>query len=145
MIRNNDPHRYDDLLDLPHHQSAVRPPMSLLIRAAQFSPFAALTGFDDDIRETGRLTEQKIQLDENSRELLDQKLRYIAEHLNKHCSITFTYFVPDTLKEGGSYHNVTGAVKKIDMYERKIILYASNQISAGAELMIEDILDISFS
>lgn len=86
MSRNTDkdPHRYDDMLDLPHHQSSTKPRMSVSNRAAQFSPFAALTGYDAEIRETARLTDEKIELADNEKDRLDEKLRIIAEHLDQH-------------------------------------------------------------
>lgn len=138
-----DPHRYDDMLDLPHHQSATRPHMPETDRAAQFSPFAALTGYDDEIRETARLTDQRIELDENSKELLDEKLQYIIEHLQEHPVVSFTYFVPDRLKGGGAYITTACAVKKVDFYQRKIILYAANERAEETEIPIDDIVAIT--
>lgn len=95
---SKDPHRYDDIIHLPHHQSQVHPHMSLSDRAAQFSPFAALTGYDDAVQETARLTESRIELDENARVLLDERLRLLQINLEEHPFVTFTYFIPDSRK-----------------------------------------------
>lgn len=138
-INKQDIHRYDDLLDLPHHQSSTRPHMSLYDRAAQFSPFAALTGYDDEVKETARLIDQKIELDENKKAILNEKLQFLEKNLKDLADnppvVSFTYFVPDILKDGGSYVTVSDVVKRIDHYERKIIL--QNTI-----IPIEDIVDI---
>lgn len=140
--KNNDPHRYDDMLDLPHHQSSVRPHMNGSDRAAQFSPFAALTGYDDEIRETARLTEDRIELDSNQKAELDQKFQLIQKKLSEgeHPSCSFTCFVPDLLKSGGSYITISGTVKKTDLYRKKIILYNENERSDGREVDMENIL-----
>ncbi|MCI6886564.1 MAG: YolD-like family protein [Lachnospiraceae bacterium] len=138
-----DPHRYDDMLDLPHHQSATRPHMSLYDRAAQFSPFAALTGYDDEVKETARLTDRKIELDENSKAGLDEKLQFLTARLDSRPVISFTYFVPDALKAGGSYVTTTGTVKKIDPYQRMVVLYGANKSSDSTVIPLDDIVDIS--
>ena len=115
-------HSYDDLIGLPHHVSAVRPHMSRLDRAAQFSPFAALTGYDAAVRETARLTQPCIELDESSRAVLNEKLQRLRERLNEWTEVAITYFVPDGRKAGGAYIRVTGQVKKIDTYARTVVL-----------------------
>lgn len=96
---------YEDILRLPHHKAANRPHMSMHDRAAQFSPFAALTGFDGVIAETGRRTDQKVELSEYQMTLLDQKLTLIDDAIQDgyHPVVTVVYFVPDTKKDGGSY------------------------------------------
>lgn len=134
-----DPHRYDDIIHLPHHQSGTRPHMSLSDRAAQFSPFAALTGYGNAVQETARLTETKVELDENAKACLDERLRILQEHLQERPFVTFAYFVPDVLKEGGSYTTSAGYVKKIDLLHRKFILFADNGISDGTEISIDEI------
>lgn len=121
--------KYDDIINLPHHVSAIRPHMPVSDRAAQFSPFAALTGHDAAIKETARLTEQRVELDENSKCILNEKLQMIAENLQKQSIVTITYFLPDDRKEGGAYVNVTGSVKKIDEYNRRIIMCDGTMIS----------------
>ena len=111
---------YEDIIALPHHVSASHPQMALADRAAQFSPFAALTGYEDAIDESARLTEEQIELDENAREELDEKLRQIRECGEAHPEITVTYFQKDARKDGGAYVTLTGRVKKIDEYARII-------------------------
>lgn len=127
---------YEDIIHLPHHVSSKRPPMPMSDRAAQFSPFAALTGYDDAIRETGRLTEQKIQLDEEALATLDEKFHVLQEHLDEYPEIQFTYFKPDERKVGGTYLTVSGVVKKIQEYERQLIL------EDGSVIPIDDILEM---
>lgn len=133
----NDEHRYDDIIDLPHHVSTKHPHMAPIDRAAQFSPFAALTGHDEAIRETERLTEERAQLDENSKELLDARLQILREHLSERPEVTFTFFEPDAKKNGGSYVTATGKVKKIDAYEAKIFLDDGTGISIDEIVAIE--------
>ena len=115
-------HRYDDIIDLPHRQSPTRPRMSRLSRAAQFAPFAALTGHDAAILETGRLTDAFTELDESRKAELDDKLRYIMRHLREKPEMTIMYFQPDGKKEGGAYRGITGVVRKIDEYEKVVIM-----------------------
>ena len=139
---SKDPHRYDDIIHLPHHKSQVHPHMSISDRAAQFSPFAALTGYDDAVQETARLTESRIELDENARVLLDERLRLLQINLEEHPFVTFTYFIPDSRKEGGSYSLAAGVIKKLDLLHRTITLYADNGISDGTEIPIDEITAI---
>ena len=127
---------YDDIINLPHHVSAVHPHMALADRAAQFSAFAALTGYDDAVRETGRLTDRRIELDEDAKELLDEKLRMLQEQISDCPETSITYFCPDDKKEGGCYVTVTGRVRKIDGYGGKIVL------ADGAMICMDDILEI---
>lgn len=121
-MTNADNHQYDDIINLPHHVSQTRSRMSMTDRAAQFSPFAALTGYDAAIQETGRLTEQRIELTEDSRAELDRKQQLLAEHLSEAPEVSVTYFVPDQRKSGGAYVTVTGRVKKVDSYRRRMLL-----------------------
>lgn len=114
--------KYVDIIGLPHHTSPTRPRMSVSARAAQFAPFAALTGYGAAVDETARLTDDMIVLDENAKAMLDGKLQIIAEHIAEHPEITVTYFEPDQKKSGGAYRSVTGQVKEIDEYERVIKL-----------------------
>ncbi len=109
--------KYDDIIHLPHPVSSRHPQMPLSDRAAQFSPFAALTGHDAAIRETARLTEEKTELDEDGKELLNEKLQMINEALPE---VEVTYFQPDAGKNGGTYRKFRGRVKKIDGYNRMI-------------------------
>ena len=117
---DKDTHRYDDIINLPHPTSANHPRMSLYDRAAQFSPFAALTGHDAAIKETARLTEQKIELSEDTISRLNEKLQIVADHLET--EVTITYFVPDERKSGGAYVSYTGIVRRIDDYEHTLIM-----------------------
>ena len=135
-MRYPNEHSYDDIINLPHHVSDKHPHMSPLDRAAQFSPFAALTGHDAAIRETARLTEERVELDENSKEMLDMRLQLIRAHLPEHPMITFTFFEPDIRKSGGFYVTVSDAVKKIDEYASKIVL------NNGRTIQIEELIAI---
>lgn len=128
---------YDDIIHLPHHVSKTRPQMSLEDRAAQFSPFAALTGYDAAILETGRLTEDKLELGEETQAILDRKQRYLAEIIDTKPEITVTYFVPDEKKSGGAYSTVTGFLKRIDEYERELVLTNGRKIQLAAVFDIE--------
>lgn len=126
-----DLHKYDDIIQLPHHVSTRHPRMSLSDRAAQFSPFAALAGHDEAIKETARLTEEWSEPDENKKEMLDERLQMIREQLSAKPRITFTYFKPDEKKSGGAYLTVTGTVKKIDEYEHQILLEDGTVLPIG--------------
>ena len=112
--------QYDDIIRLPHPDSPKHPRMSLYDRAAQFSPFAALTGYAGVIRETARLTDRKIELDqrmeldEYEMARVDAELQRLQELLPGRPTASITYFVPDERKNGGSYQTVTGEVKRID-------------------------------
>ncbi len=117
-----DTHKYDDIIHLPHHVSGRHPQMAPLDRAAQFSSFAALTGHDAAIKETERLTDKKVELDEDSKLLLDEQLQILREHLTERPEIAFTYFRPDERKQGGAYQTIAGKVKKIDEYGHGILL-----------------------
>ena len=144
MSKQEERNPYEDIIHLPHHQSSNRPHMSLYDRAAQFSPFAALTGFDGVIAETGRMTERKIELSEYERSLLDQQLIRIDEELRKgnHPEITVVYFVPDPRKAGGAYEEYTGRVRSIDAVEKCVVFLAENRRSAGKRIRIDGIAEI---
>lgn len=114
--------KYNDIINLPHYVSKKHTQMSLEARSAQFAPFAALTGYDDVIRETARLTSDRKELDEELKTILDFKLQIIQEHISMNPKITIRYFVPDLKKDGGSYKTVTGNVKSINKYKKLIIL-----------------------
>ena len=127
---------YDDIINLPHHVSATRPQMSMIDRAAQFSPFAALTGYDAAIKETGRLTDEKIEMDEDRKAALDMKQAYLIEMIDEQPEISITYFLPDAKKSGGAYVTVSGNLKRFDEYERLLIL------TDGKKIPMDDIADI---
>ena len=118
----NDEYNYNDIINLPHPVSQKHPQMSLYDRAAQFSPFAALTGHEEEIRETARQTEAWVDLDEDRKEELNEKMQEIVEHLNEAPEVTLTYFKEDEKKEGGSYVTVTGRIKKWREYEQQLVL-----------------------
>ena len=136
---------YPDIFDLPHWQSPTRPHMSLYDRAAQFAPFAALSGYDEMVGEEARLVDQKIELEETSLERLNQKLGLIADVIEDGTkpTVSITFFIPDPLKAGGRYETVTEQVKKIDTVERTVVLEKKVGIAGmNMEIRIEDILDI---
>jgi len=134
---NKDNHQYDDIINLQHHVSGNREHMSVLDRAAQFSPFAAVTGFDGAIKETARLTDHRIELDEAEKTILDEKLRIIQEQLSRQQEIELVFFRPDEMKAGGVYISMMGTVKKIEGYERTVVM------QDGTRIPIEEIVDIT--
>ena len=128
--------KYDDIINLPHHVSATRPHMPMIDRAAQFMPFRALSGYEDAVQETARLTDEKIELTEDEKAILDMRLQKLADEISSQPKVTLTYFRPDKKKAGGAYLTVTGQLKKIDDYEGALILMG------GERILIEDILEI---
>lgn len=120
-MKYNDEHKYDDIIHLPHHVSKKHPRMSLLNRAAQFSAFAALTGHADAIRETARLTDSFVELNEDQKDLLDEQLQLLRENLAQKPECEITCFQPDERKKGGTYVTIQGRINKIDTYRRRII------------------------
>ena len=128
--------RYDDIIGLPHHVSTTHHRMSMLERAAQFQPFRALTGYEDAVRETARLTGDWVELTEDEKSLLDAKLQKLADDIASHPLATITWFQPDKKKTGGEYITTTGQLKKIDDFAGILILLG------GERIVIEDILDI---
>ena len=141
MLGNqNDTRRYDDMIDMPHHVSTKHPQMSLHDRAAQFSPFAALTGYDDAIAETARLTDCRIELSETDLDRLNLKWQLVMEHISERPAVTITYFVPDSKKEGGKYVSVSGCVKKIDEYEQTVTMTDGKKISLPEVIRLDGVL-----
>lgn len=139
-MRDERPNGYDDIITLPHHVSAIHPQMPLLDRAAQFAPFAALTGHDEAIKETARLTESLVEMDEEQVEKLDRRLRMLQTEIRENPlekpEIKVIYFRPDTVKAGGAYESVTGFVKKVDEYRRQILF------ADGTALPMENLFSI---
>ncbi len=129
-------HRYDDIINLPHHVSKSHPHISKHDRAAQFSPFVAVTDYEGAIRETARLTNKRMELDESSKNVLDEKLRIVHEQLGSQPEIKITYFQPDKKKTGGAYVSAVGIVKKIDGYDRTVVMQDETRIP------IEEIISI---
>ena len=128
---------YKDIINLPHHVSKKHPQMSLEARSAQFAPYAALVGYDGLVRETARLTEEKIEINEEEKELLDNKLQLIRMQISEKPEATITYFVKDLRKSGGKYITTVGNVKKIDDYKGTLVM------EDGLEIPIVDILKLS--
>lgn len=133
MSGTGDSHQYDDIIHLPHRVSDKRARMSMIDRGAQFSPFAALTGYDAAIRETARLTGERIELSESSKAMLNEKLQMLLELLDEQPEVRITYFLPDERKAGGEYVSVAGRVKKLDAYRRVVVM------TDGTEIFIEEI------
>ena len=128
--------QYEDIINLPHHISPTRPQMPMSDRAAQFAPFAALTGYDAAIIETGRLTDERIELDEEALTALDMKYQLLMDALDDAPEVTITYFQPDERKAGGKYIMATGALKKVDDFERRITM------QDGTKIPMDDVISI---
>ena len=127
---------YDDIISLPHHESAKHPKMPALDRAAQFMPFAALTGHNAAVMETERLTDSRMELDEMKKEELNEHLQFIKEQLLQKPQISITYFLPDTQKNGGAYLTITGTVRKIEQTRHQFIM------ENGTVIPMDDIYEI---
>ena len=125
---------YDDIINLPHPTSKRHPRMPVHDRAAIFSPFAALSGHGAAIAETARVTERRIELDEDSRAELDRKQAVLLEHMDEQPELTVTWFQPDERKDGGAYLTATGRLKKLRELERLLVL------ADGAEIPLEDVV-----
>lgn len=130
-------HRYDDMIDLPHHVSEKHPQMPMLDRAAQFSPFAALTGYDAAIVETARLTDQKRELTEEQKQEISEGLHELQKRLKNDSVVTVTFFQPDDRKSGGVYRTVTGNAKKVDEYLGMLLLTDGTAIPFDSILSME--------
>ena len=131
-------HPYDDIIDLPHHISERHPQMSMYNRAAQFAPFAALTGYDSAIKETGRLTGERVELDEEALNDLNMRYQLLVDALDEEPEVEITYFKPDERKSGGEYVTVTGTVKKVDDFERLITM------QNGTKIPMDDVLAVDW-
>ncbi|HCA29269.1 MAG TPA: hypothetical protein DEP23_06775 [Ruminococcaceae bacterium] len=127
---------YDDIINLPHHVSTTRPHMAVADRAAQFSPFAALTGYDAAVKETARLTGERIELSEDIKDTLSNRLQIIADRIKEQPEIAITYFQPDAKKNGGAYVTAISTAKKIDEYERVFVM------TDGTAIPIDEIINI---
>lgn len=119
---------YDDIINLPHYESKTRKRMSLEARSAQFAPFAALTGYDDKVKETARITNKRIELSDEEYNIINSKLQIIKEHIKEQPEINFTIFIKDKLKDGGKYEEVKGKVRRIDEINEEIILIDKRKI-----------------
>ena len=129
--------KYDDIINMPRHISKTRPQMSLYNRSAQFAAFAALTGYEERVKETARLTDTKIEIDDGLRNILNMKLNIISEHLKEKPEITITYFIKDNKKSGGKYSTLKCIIRRIDLVNQEIILYDRSVIK------LDDIINIS--
>ena len=131
--KKKDIHNYDDIINMPRHISSKHPQMKIIDRAAQFAPFAALTGHKESINEASRITDSKKELDENQKEILNNKLNYILLNLDKLLEIKITYFQADLKKSGGKYVTVLASIKKIDEYNKVLVL------NNGKKIKIDDL------
>ena len=128
--------KYDDIIDLPHPEPQTHPRMAMRDRAAQFAPFAALTGYDAAIRENARLTQERIDPAEAELAALDRHFRLLLEHLGKRQEVRLTRFRPDERKSGGVYETVSGIVKQIDLIARRI------RLLDGTDIPMDDVLTL---
>ncbi len=139
----NNTHKYDDIIELTHHISKKHPQMAMIDRAAQFSPFAALTGYDAAIRETGRLTDRFVELDDNCKAVLDETLQTMREHLSEQPKVWITYFQPDERKNGGEYVQIYGNLKRIDEQGRMLVMADGRKIEMDRIIeMVDDVKTI---
>ena len=129
--------KYEDIINLPHYEPK-HPRMSMYSRAAQFSPFAALTGYEEQVNETARLTDNKLFITEEMKEMFDIKLQYIKSIINEKPMIKITYFVPDNKKSGGRYLEYSGNIRRIDNIKKELIFINNKKIN------IDDIIDIEY-
>ncbi len=127
---------YEDIVNLPPHISKKHPQPTMMDRAARFAPFAAITGYEEMVLEEARITEERIDLDEGTLSILNEKLNMIQEFIDEEPEIKITYFEPDKKKSGGAYIDITGTVKRIDEYECLVIM------TDGKKIRIEDIYSL---
>ena len=132
----NDEHKYDDIINLEHHVSTKHSRMSLENRSAQFAPFSALTGYEEAVKEEARVTESRIDIDEEAKIEVNEKLNYIIKHLDKNIIVSVTYFEKDKKKQGGSYKTIKGIIKKIDDFRKTI------EMQTGEIIKIEELKKI---
>lgn len=121
--------KYDSIINLPYHKSKNHPPMTIYQRAAQFAPFSALTGYKESILEESRLTDEKIIISDELKEMINDKLNYIKENISNKPKIKIRYFIKDKTKQGGRYEEIETIVKKIDVYNKKLILSNDTKIN----------------
>ena len=130
-------HDYDDIINLPHYEPKHHPRMPMEARAAQFAPFAALTGYDSAIQESGRLTDSWIDMGQSANDELNRKMELLTSKIEEHPTVTIEFFLPDAHKSGGSYQTISGQVKRIDEFERII------ELTDGNKIAIDTIKDIN--
>ena len=129
--------KYDDIINLEHYELKYHKKMSMESRAAQFAPFAALTGYSEEIKEVSRLTDDRIDMFDDYKLIIDRKLQEIKEHINERLKVSVIYFIKDNKKKGGKYIEYIGVVRRIDLVN-KIIVFID-----GKKINIKDILDIN--
>ena len=128
---------YEDIVNLPRHISKIHPQATMADRAARFSPFAAISGYEDMVKEAARVTEERIDITDATKELLNEKLNMIIEFLDEEPEVTITCFEPDKKKDGGAYISITGTVKRIDEYERIVLMSDDKKIRIDEIYAIE--------
>lgn len=138
-MQNNE-QNYEDIIHMTHPTSKNHSRMAAIDRAAQFSPFAALTGYEAEVKEAARLTDRRVELDEYEKMELDRRFQILREHLSDRAEVTFTCFVPDDRKKGGTYVTLSGCVKKIDDYEHRIVLTDGRKIDLKEVASMESLL-----
>ncbi len=129
--------RYEHIIDLPHPEPKKHQRMSKAARAGQFAPFAALTGYEECVAETARLTDTKIEIDDGLKEIISDKLNYISNNIDLNPEVTICYFLVDEKKSGGSYETITDYIKKIDLIKKVVIM------KKGKKIFISDIINIT--
>ena len=129
--------KYNDIINLPHHVSEKHVRMTIEERSAQFAPYAALTGYEGQVKETARLTDRRIELDEELKVILDMKIQVIQELISNKPELEVTYFIPDDKKDGGRYETILDNINKIDIYKQQMIM------QNGAIIDIKEIIDIN--
>lgn len=134
-MNNDNHHKYNDIINMPHHVSRRHKQMPLSDRAAQFSPFSALSGYGDAVKETARQTDGRIYLSEDAKAVINDKIRILSE-MSYSEPVSITHFVPDDKKNGGQYITDTVTVKKIDEYNKVI------KMNNGAIIAFKDILEL---
>ena len=131
--------KYDDIINLPHYEPKYHPRMSKYKRSAQFAPFAALVGYDEQVQECSRLTDKRLEIDDELKEKINYKLNKINELIKNNPEVEITYFIPDVKKDGGKYINEKGNVKRID-YINRFIKFTDNK-----KIILDDVIDIKIN
>ena len=131
--------KYDDIINLPHYEPKYHPRMSKYKRSAQFAPFAALVGYDEQVKECSRLTDERLEIDDELKEKINYKLNKINELIKNNPVVEITYFIPDVKKDGGKYITEKGNVKRID-YINRFIKFTDNK-----KIILDDVIDIKIN
>lgn len=131
--------KYDDIINLPHYEPKYHPRMSKYKRSAQFAPFAALVGYDEQVQECSRLTDKRLEIDDELKEKINNKLNKINELIKNSPEVEITYFIPDEKKDGGKYITEIGKVKRID-YINRFIKFTDNK-----KIILDDVIDIKIN